>query len=247
MDCHHLCSAKSWTEPVLVTFCCGFNERSRRLNSQSLACIPWACPPALRLLPTTTTTGVHIVLAAQHHASSQPPLQSIFAGSPPRAAAARHHKGLARLRIKHSTLSPWLVPCALQEANFYWCVAYGKPIGADYPDLIKGPNGEAGGAVTGCPSFASRKKRLSTEAHNYATEIAWDELGHVRALRGALRASVVAQPAIDIGAAFRAAAKAAAGGATLKPTFDPYTNDLFFYHAAFIFEDVGVTAYAVSD
>ena len=44
--------------------------------------------------------------------------------------------------------------------------------------------------------------------------------------------------------AFSIAANAALN-TTLSPAFSPYTNDITFLHGAFIFEDVGVTAYAV--
>lgn len=47
---------------------------------------------------------------------------------------------------------------------------------------------------------------------------------------------------VEEGQAFAAAADAAVGE-TLSPPFNPYFNSLFFFHGAFIFEDVGVTAY----
>ena len=61
-------------------------------------------------------------------------------------------------------------------------------------------------------------------------------------LRTALGNASVQCPQVDIGPAFAAAANAAIGK-TLSPPFTPYANDLFFLHGAFIFEDVGVTAY----
>jgi hypothetical protein len=75
-----------------------------------------------------------------------------------------------------------------------------------------------------------------------AEEIANDEIAHVDFLRAALGDAAVPCPKMNIGPAFVAAANAATG-MTLDPEFDPYANDVFFLHAAFVFEDVGVTAY----
>jgi hypothetical protein len=81
----------------------------------------------------------------------------------------------------------------------------------------------------------------------YAAEIARDELEHVTFLRTALGASAVAMPSLDVGGtsptgAFSVAAQAA-GVIAAGQVFNPYSSPTNFLIGAFIFEDVGVTAY----
>ncbi|KAK9807741.1 hypothetical protein WJX72_007829 [[Myrmecia] bisecta] len=116
------------------------------------------------------------------------------------------------------------------EAQFYSCAATGQPLSAEL--TANGP------APIGC-----KKANLTVPFQLYANEIAQDETNHVKLLRGALGSAAVPCPLVDIGPAFGAAANAAFNK-TLIPPFDPYANNIFFLHGGFIFEDVGVTAYA---
>ncbi|UAK23171.1 ferritin-like domain-containing protein [Sphingomonas nostoxanthinifaciens] len=123
------------------------------------------------------------------------------------------------------------------EAQFYQYAVFGTGL----PSTMLGGTGTQG-AVTG-----GRKVNFTDPAvAAYAKEIAQDEVAHVTFLRTQLGASAVAQPAIDVGTdpsgAFSSAARAA-GLIGAGQSFDPYSSDENFLLGAFIFEDVGVTAY----
>ena len=123
------------------------------------------------------------------------------------------------------------------EGQFYSYAAFGQPIGA--ADL--GGTGTRGG-VTGGKQVPFKDPVVK----QYALEIAQDEINHVKFLRSALGRDAVAQPALNISGdpsgAFSAAARAA-GLIGPGQGFDPYASDENFLLGAFIFEDVGVTAY----
>ena len=130
------------------------------------------------------------------------------------------------------------------EAQFYAYAAFGTGLTAAQ---LTG-TGTAGAVITGSGAGFPRAVDFSGDPliGQYAREIAYDEIAHVNFLRAALGTSAVAQPAIDISGtasgAFTAAARAA-GVVASDGLFDPYASPTNFLLAAYIFEDIGVTAY----
>ncbi|URW74656.1 ferritin-like domain-containing protein [Sphingomonas donggukensis] len=124
------------------------------------------------------------------------------------------------------------------EAQFYSYAAFGVGLNSN---LLTGTGAQ--GPVAG----GSRVPFSDPLVANYAREIARDEIAHVAFLRSALGSSAVAQPAIDISvsptSAFSNAARAAGLITASTDSFNPYASDENFLLGAFIFEDVGVTAY----
>ncbi len=119
------------------------------------------------------------------------------------------------------------------EAEFYSHAVFGHGL----PSRLTTGKGDRGPVIGGRKvDFSSRRIRL------YAKEIAGDEIAHVKFLRSALGSAKVSRPKINIRSSFTAAARAA-GLIGPRQTFDPYANENNFLLAAFIFEDVGVTAY----
>ncbi len=140
------------------------------------------------------------------------------------------------------------------EANFYYYAAFGTPIPATSINGVGTavPAATAANASGTLYNAGARAVMFSdASVAQYASEIASEEFTHGTFLRGALGGAAVAQPALDVGitptGAFSSAARAAgligATTATAPTFFDPYANDVNFLYGAFIFEDVGVTAY----
>ena len=130
------------------------------------------------------------------------------------------------------------------EANFYYLAAFGTTI-----DVANSASTAAGAGVQGVTGTgtqgtvtvkASPKVPFTTiQVGSYAVETAIEEGKHVGFLRNTLGSAAVAQPAIDLDTAFNTLASAAGIGAA----FDPFASDNNFLVGAYVFEDVGVTAY----
>ena len=131
------------------------------------------------------------------------------------------------------------------EANFYYLSAFGTTIDkANAASTAAGAplitlSGSVGTA--GTVSGGSLVPFTTIQVASYAIETAVEEGKHVQLLLQALGSSAVAQPAINLGTSFQTLATAAKipGGSS----FSPYASDNTFLVGAYVFEDVGVTAY----
>lgn len=131
------------------------------------------------------------------------------------------------------------------EANFYYLAAFGTTI-----DVATAASTAAGAPLikltgtvgtAGTVSGGSQVPFSTIEVSSYAIETAIEEGKHVQTLLTALGSSAVAQPAINLGTSFQTLATAA--NIPNGSAFSPYASDENFLVGAYVFEDVGVTAY----
>ena len=119
------------------------------------------------------------------------------------------------------------------EAEFYLRAVTGQGL-ADADTTGTGARGN----VTGGSLVPFR----SSYVQQYGQKIAVDEQVHVKFIRAVLGAGAVARPTIDFQTSFTTLA-IAAGLIVPGQTFNPFADDVSFLLGAFVFEDVGVTAY----
>ena len=120
------------------------------------------------------------------------------------------------------------------EAQYYIAAFLGRPLDAADTTGVGG----APGFVLGGSAVPFQTEAVAA----YAQKITIDEVNHVRFLRRVLGAQAVAQPNIDLLNSFNALG-VAAGLIPAGTQFNPFADETSFLLGAFIFEDVGVTAY----
>lgn len=130
------------------------------------------------------------------------------------------------------------------EAQFYLYAATGSGLAtAD----TAAPSGYTGAYTAGTVTLGSAAAvpGLTAAEQNILNEIAYEEQTHVQFLRKALGSAAVPMPNIDL--SFFGPLAVAAGittAATGTGSFNPFSSFDYFLVGAFIFEDVGVTAYS---
>ncbi len=126
------------------------------------------------------------------------------------------------------------------EAQFYTYAAFGVPINGNLPSPTPvAVNGGTAGTVTIKSNPTVPFSTTNTLIRDYARETAVEEAKHVAFLQSALGTHAVSMPDINLQDSFNTLASVAGIGAS----FDPFASEANFLIGAYIFEDVGVTAY----
>ena len=134
------------------------------------------------------------------------------------------------------------------EAQYYLNALTGTGLSAN--DMAGGPSVNGVYQTPGATPIAAGTTAVPFQTpiiQQFAQTIAADEQAHVRFIKSALTANganPVAAPVLDVSAAGAFTTLATAASLiSAGQTFNPYADEINFLLGAFIFEDVGVTAY----
>ena len=129
------------------------------------------------------------------------------------------------------------------EAQFYLYATTGSGLSGN-SGTTTGGDGTTGGSIVIKDNPQVPFQNATVQA--LAMEIAHDEATHVAFLQKTLGSAAVSSPDLDLQNSFITLGQLAAQidpAANIPAQFDPFADDVSFLLGAFIFEDVGVTAY----
>lgn len=117
------------------------------------------------------------------------------------------------------------------EAEWFLWGGLGYGLDVARPDLVGG----------GPPPIGAKKANLDPLVRNIVTEFAYQEVGHLRALRDTV--GLFSRPLLDLSPSNFAKVINQALNKTLKPPFDPYSSSLAYMLASYAVPYVGLVGY----
>ncbi|CAL5409436.1 unnamed protein product [Camellia sinensis] len=117
------------------------------------------------------------------------------------------------------------------EAEFFLWGSLGYGLDSIAPNLSMG----------GPPPVGTTKARLDPFTKDVILQFAFQEVGHLRAIKNTVRG--FPRPLLNLSAEAFGNVMNSAFGRALKPAFDPYANELNFLLASYVIPYVGLTGY----